>query len=118
MSTIKQLIQLHLAGVSNRQIAKQLGIYKNTVNKYIRTLSLDPLSCQDLLTLDDPVLERRLHAGSPAYCQDRFDDLKTLLPYIESELTNWNLPASQQPFSLITRQRSCLSILQETPSVM
>ncbi len=86
MSTIKQLIQLHLAGVSNRQIAKQLGIYKNTVNKYIRTLSLDPLSCQDLLTLDDPVLERRLHAGSPAYCQDRFDDLKTLLPYIESEL--------------------------------
>ena len=71
MSTIKQLIQLHLAGVSNRQIAKQLGIYKNTVNKYIRTLSLDPLSCQDLLTLDDPVLERRLHAGSPAYCQDR-----------------------------------------------
>lgn len=57
MSTIKQLIQLHLAGVSNRQIAKQLGIYKNTVNKYIRTLSLDPLSCQDLLTLDDPVLE-------------------------------------------------------------
>lgn len=54
MSTIKQLIQLHLAGVSNRQIAKQLGIYKNTVNKYIRTLSLDPLSCQDLLTLDDP----------------------------------------------------------------
>lgn len=86
MSTIKQLIQLHLSGVSNRQIAKQLGIYKNTVNKYIQTLRLDPLSCQDLLTLDDPVLERRLYTGSPAYYQDRFDDLKTLLPYIESEL--------------------------------
>jgi transposase-like protein len=31
MSTIKQVIQLHESGVSNRRIAKTLGLNKNTV---------------------------------------------------------------------------------------
>lgn len=36
MSKLKQALQLHESGVSNRSIASQLGIYKETVNKYIR----------------------------------------------------------------------------------
>ena len=35
MSTIKQLVQLHLWGVSNRQIALRLNMYKATVNNYV-----------------------------------------------------------------------------------
>ena len=32
MSKLKQILQLHESGVSNRSIASQLGIYKETVN--------------------------------------------------------------------------------------
>lgn len=38
MSKLKQVLQLHHSGVSNRSIASQLGLYKETVNKYIMTL--------------------------------------------------------------------------------
>ena len=44
MSKLKQVLQLHHSGVSNRSIASQLGLYKETVNKYIRQfkgLSID-----------------------------------------------------------------------------
>jgi len=34
MSTIKQLLRLHLQDVSNRKIAEQIGIYKGT--RYIQ----------------------------------------------------------------------------------
>ncbi len=44
MIKLKQVLQLHHSGVSNRSIASQLGLYKETVNKYIRQfkgLSID-----------------------------------------------------------------------------
>ena len=40
MSKIKQLIQLHESGVSNRQIALTLGLNKGTVNDYVNKLKL------------------------------------------------------------------------------
>ena len=40
MSKLKQILQLHESGVSNRSIASQLGIYKETVNKYIPVVSV------------------------------------------------------------------------------
>ena len=64
MSTIKQLVQLHLWGVSNRQIALRLNMYKATVNNYVQKIRNESLSPQELLELDDPVLEKRFHAGS------------------------------------------------------
>ncbi|QRQ61283.1 winged helix-turn-helix domain-containing protein [Sphingobacterium multivorum] len=38
MSTIKQLLRLHLQGLSNRKIAEQIGLYKGTVNRYVQKL--------------------------------------------------------------------------------
>ncbi|NCB85539.1 MAG: IS21 family transposase, partial [Bacteroidia bacterium] len=88
MSTIKQLVQLHLWGVSNRQIALRLNMYKATVNNYVQKIRNESLSPQELLELDDPVLEKRFHAGSPAYCDGRFDVIKNQYPDWENELKN------------------------------
>ena len=62
MSTIKQLVQLHLSGVSNRQIALRLNMYKATVNNYVQKIRNESLSPRELLELDDPVLEKRFLA--------------------------------------------------------
>ncbi len=53
---IKQLLLLYGSQVSNRQIAKRLGISRNTVNRYIKyfgaldtsKIDLDSLSEEDL----------------------------------------------------------------------
>lgn len=86
MSTIKQLLRLHLQGVSNRKIAEQLGFYKGTVNRYIQKVGLIGQPIESLLKLDDPVLDKLFSAGSPAYLQERFDEFKPLIPYLENEL--------------------------------
>lgn len=86
MSTIKQLLRLHLQGVSNRKIAEQIGIYKGTVNRYIQKLKSLDHSIDDLLKLEEPVLAKLFSAGSPAYLEEKFDDFKPLLPYLEKEL--------------------------------
>ena len=88
MSTIKQFIRLHLSGVSNRQIALRLNMYKRTVNNYVQKIRNERLSPGELLELDDPVLEKRFHAGSPAYCEGRFEVIKNLYPDWENELKN------------------------------
>ena len=48
----------------------------------------DPLSLDELLKLDDPVLEKRLTDGNPAYTDKRFEDFQSRLPYIAEELAD------------------------------
>jgi len=86
MSKIKQLLRLHQSGVSNRKIAFELGMDKGTVGDYIRKFQSGGISIDDLLLLDDPVLEGRFSAGTAAYTDKRFEDLKALLPWLEKEL--------------------------------
>ncbi len=70
MSKIKQVLQLSMNGISNRQIAKALSIDKETVNNYISKAKRETLSFKELIKLDDPVLERRFHFGNPAYSDE------------------------------------------------
>lgn len=86
MSQIKQLLRLHQQGEGKKTIARKLCISKNTVKAYLDKLTLLPLSIEVLLTLEDPVLESKFHAGNPAYTQDRFDYFKNRLDYLVSEL--------------------------------
>lgn len=86
MSTLKQVLQLHESGASNRSVASQLGLYKETVNKYIRQFKALSVDVQELLQKDDPELERLFNGGTPAYADKRFDDFSKRLPYLESEL--------------------------------
>ena len=87
MSQIKQLLQLHERGKNKKFIARSLGISKNTVKAYLAKVALSPLNIESLLTLDDPILEGKFHAGNPAYKDERFDHFKTNLDYFEKELS-------------------------------
>ena len=87
MSTIKQVIRLHMDGMKNREIARVLGIYKGTVNKYVSKAEADTMSMEELLSLDDPVLERRMNSGKLAAPDRRFDELSRRLDHIVSELS-------------------------------
>lgn len=86
MSQIKQLLQLHKQGKGKREIARILGISKNTVKTYLEKLNLLKLSIDKLLMLDDIELESKFHPGNPAYSDDRFNRLKTKLDYYTKEL--------------------------------
>jgi len=85
MNKIKQMLRLHLDGVSNREIATQLEMNKETVNRYVKRAKSDSMSISGLLRLDDPVLEHRMTGGSPAYTDERFELFKEKLPYLMKE---------------------------------
>ena len=87
MSQIKQLLLLKKHGVSNRKAAAMIGINKETVNNYMGKVRADELGIDGLLQLDDPVLEHRLKGGNPAYTDSRFETFKSLLPYLQEEMT-------------------------------
>jgi transposase len=86
MSQIKQLLQMHRQGSPVKQIARTLGISKNTVKCYIRKLTRNGDLPDELLKVDDPVLEKRFHAGNPAYKDGRYEALKERFTYYEKEL--------------------------------
>ena len=95
MSKIKQLLQRHRDGASNRSIARELCIYKGTVNDYVNKVAQNNLDVNELLKLDDPVLEALLSAGTPAYLDARFNVFKEQIPYLEK----CNKQISNQRFS-------------------
>lgn len=86
MSKIKQVLQLSENKTSNRQIAKQLGIDKETVGNYVRFFRNDPLPLKDLLKLEDPELEFRFRAGNPAYTDIRHETFLSMLPHFKASL--------------------------------
>ena len=86
MNKIKQALRLHLDGESNRSIGRKLDLYKGTVNKYISMAEASGIPIPQLLEKEETELERILTGGSPAYSDNRFEDLKERLPHIASEL--------------------------------
>jgi len=86
MSKVKQLMLLHQQGVSNRKIARDLGLDKETVNTYVHKIKAHELSINELLNLDDPILESKFIAGNAAHKDKRFEEFKALIPYFEKEL--------------------------------
>lgn len=86
MNKIKQVLIMHKNRVSNRRIAKVVGMNKETVNNYVKKAEALGASLDELIGLDEPELERRLVSGNAAYSDPRFDVLSEMLPYIEGEL--------------------------------
>ena len=86
MSKIKQVLRLHIDGVSNRRIAKELRLYKGTVNDYINKVKSNGFEIEALLQLEEPELEKKFSAGNPAYTEARFQIFRDKLPYFEKEL--------------------------------
>ncbi len=71
---LKQIINLHLRGVSNRQIASTLGLNRNTVNHHLRSLRSGDLSMEELVKLDNGTLEE-LFSPKTTIDNDRFSAL-------------------------------------------
>lgn len=92
MGKIKQVMRMLLdtdcrgKHPSNREIGRVTGLYKGTVNDYVKRIEADPLSIEELLKLDDPVLERRLCGGNAAYSDPRFEELSSRLEYLHREM--------------------------------
>ena len=86
MSQIKQLLQLHQQGKGKREIARILGISKNTVKTYLTKLDAGTMDISALLSLDDPVLNSKFHAGNPSYKEERYEYLKSKQSYYLKEL--------------------------------
>ena len=75
MSKIKQLLRLHRTGTrSNRSIAEEPGLDKETVSTFVRKVKANNFDIDELLELDDPVLEGKFMAGSAACTDKRFPD--------------------------------------------
>jgi transposase len=86
MGDIRQVLMLHQAGYSNRQIARETPINKETVNNYMKTVSELKLDIAALLRMEDPELERMFHQGNPAYTDERMDVFIKELPYYKEQL--------------------------------
>ncbi len=86
MSQVKQILLLLKQERGNKEIARVLEISKNTVKSYRKKIEQSSMSIDELLELDDPVLEARMHAGNPAYLEDRFIYLEPKLDAYLKEL--------------------------------
>ena len=86
MSDFKQAILLKKQGVSNRRIADQLGINKETVNNKFAFIKSRGLSLDELLKLDDPELEKVFHGGHSAVTDKRHEQFLSQLDYFREQL--------------------------------
>ncbi|MBK3518275.1 helix-turn-helix domain-containing protein [Carboxylicivirga marina] len=71
---LKQIITLHLDGVSNRKIEKTIGISRNTINTYIKLFKSCEYSLKELVSFDNLKL-RELFPGNSTIKNERYDEL-------------------------------------------
>jgi hypothetical protein len=71
---LKQIISLHLDGLSNRKISATLGIARNTVNGYMQAFKASDHTLKELSACDNAVLES-LFTSHTTIDNRRFDQL-------------------------------------------
>lgn len=71
---IKQIITLHLDGLSNRKIGHTLGISRNTVNNYMKLINACDHSAEELLRFNHAELTE-LFPSQTTINNDRFNEL-------------------------------------------
>lgn len=76
---LKQIITLHLDGLSNRKIGQTLGISRNTVNHYRKLFKASNRSLNELLELDEAALKEQFPAKT-TIDNNRYNEL---MRYIE-----------------------------------
>uniref|UniRef100_UPI003D352F11 helix-turn-helix domain-containing protein n=1 Tax=Carboxylicivirga longa TaxID=3134029 RepID=UPI003D352F11 len=86
MSQIKQLLQLHKQGKAKKEIARILGVSKNTVKSYLQKVEANQLDIGQLIELENPILEAKFHAGNPSYKEERYEHFKANVDYYLKEL--------------------------------
>lgn len=87
MLQIRRIIQLKQRGKSNREIARELHMARDTVNSYVKQISLLEKSMEELLNLNDEELSSLVYKDTPDHPPDpRFIDLQQRIPYLCDEL--------------------------------
>ncbi len=86
MSIVKQILKLQQDGKGIKFISRTLSISKNTVKSYLQKIQSGQYDPQDLMSLEEPVLEGKLHAGHKAYSDSRWAYLSSKLDYFTVEL--------------------------------
>lgn len=71
---LKQIITLHLDGLSNRQIGEMLDISRNTINSYMKLFKACEYKIEELLAMDDAVLHK-LFTSHTTIDNKRFNEL-------------------------------------------
>lgn len=75
---LKQIIQLHLDGYSNRSIGKTLGVSRNTVNQYFKLFKASDYTMKELLKLNDAAFGA-LFSGHTTINNARYSELMLYL---------------------------------------
>lgn len=86
MIVLKQVIQLKEKGLSNRKIAVQLGVHRNSVNSYVTLLNQQEQSYKELFQLSDVDLDSLFLQPAVLSSDPRHDRLKSLFSFYEKEL--------------------------------
>ena len=71
---LKQIIRLHLSGISNRDIGKTLNIGRNTINNYVQLFKVCDIDLEKLLEFTEPALNE-LFSNITTINNDRYNEL-------------------------------------------
>ncbi len=71
---LKQIIRLHLSGLSNRGISKTLSIGRNAINDYMQLFSSCDVTLETLLELSDSTFNE-LFSNKTTIDNDRYNQL-------------------------------------------
>src|SRR5690554_4822967 len=81
---LKQILRLHMDGLSNRRISDTLGIHRNTINSYVSQFKASKHGIEELLKLSDYELAQ-LFPGHTTIKNPRFDELMQFFTNMRSE---------------------------------
>lgn len=86
MSKIRQIIRLHSQGRSKLLIAKQTGVSRNTLKKYLKEFEASGLSFKEVNELGDKELEDLFIKPEERPIAPKLQTLCSLFPAMDKEL--------------------------------
>lgn len=81
---LKQIITLHLDGLSNRKIGETLGISRNTINRYLQLFKGSEYSLTELLKFDQQALSEQFSVKT-TIDNERFNELMLYLQHVHQQ---------------------------------
>ncbi|WP_416864671.1 MAG: IS21 family transposase [Imperialibacter sp.] len=84
---LKQIITLHLDGLSNRKIGETLGISRNTINRYLQLFKGSDRPLRALLQLDEACLREQFPVKT-TIDNDRYNELMLYLQHVHQQCSH------------------------------
>lgn len=84
---LKQILILHIDGISNRKISETIGIHRNTINSYVKLFNSSKYSKEELLKLEDFEF-CKLFPAHTTIKNPRFDELMLFFKNMHEDLSH------------------------------